>query len=429
MNPNIYQAGIPPTQINSLRYTGANLSVVPVVNVNRAPTVNDGQFPLFTLWRNSDPNAVSPQAEGDLWYYARVNSSVYPEEHIWLRIGTGSSGAVLQFNGDSGFALPTGAGIVSLLGQNVSGSGIQTDASGSTVSHRMLSPYTLGDFSFTNNTAATEVNLETRNNDITSALSWSRIRAVVANGSTADPFFQVGIASTRVYGFGIDNSDSDTFKLTTDPNANTATPSGGLTLLTIGSTGNTTVPAGDFQVIRSQTASGVLNIVTNTSTGGAGSDAIFQAGVLNSGGDAYLQVGVSGFGAWCAGIRNSDSDAFHISAGNTLGTGTNYIRITSAGVISFPNSGYTTGSGLYTAASGVLTSLPGGSFTFVGGTVASIPVPAITANSVVTYSTVALGTVTTVQGILTTITPGVGFVPTSNDATDTSTINWSIVRL
>ncbi len=251
---------------------------------------------------------------------------------IW-QVSSSATAGILRLNADTGFAVPS-LGIISLLGQNVSGSGVGTSATGSTVSYRMQSPYSLGNFLFT---------------------------------------------------------------------------------------------GGNIQVIRSANAQ-VLSVVTNTSTSGSG-DAVFQGGVLTTGGDAYLQVGVSGFGAWCTGIRNSDSQTYHITAGNTLGTGVNYVRITSGGVISFPNSGFTVGAGLYTAASGVLTSLPGGQFIFAAGTHASIPVASITANSVVTYSTVALGTVTTVQGILTTITPGVGFVPTSNDATDTSTVNWSIVRL
>lgn len=119
MSSTIYQAGMPPKQINSLNYTGESLSTVPVVNVPRAPTVNDGQFPLFTLWRNANPSAVLPDAEGDLWYYARVNATVYPAQHVWNKIATGTTpgGSMIGLT-DTALTsvLPNGAGFIQLEG-------------------------------------------------------------------------------------------------------------------------------------------------------------------------------------------------------------------------------------------------------------------------------------------------------------------------
>lgn len=68
-----------------------------------------------------------------------------------------------------------------------------------------------------------------------------------------------------------------------------------------------------------------------------------------------------------------------------------------------------------------------GTFTFSSGTHAKITTTAAVTGSVIVYTVVSLGTVTTAKAILTTIDNGVGFTPTSADATDTSTINWAII--
>ncbi len=127
MNPDIYKAGMPPRQINSLNYVGETLSSVPVVNVARAPRVTDNQFPLFTLWRNSNPSAVLPDAEGDLWYFAKVDTTVYPEQYIWLKIASGTvpGGTMIGLKDTLGTSvLPTGAGFIQLAG----GAGITVTA-------------------------------------------------------------------------------------------------------------------------------------------------------------------------------------------------------------------------------------------------------------------------------------------------------------
>lgn len=116
MVEDIYKAGMPPKQVNGLAYTGLDLSSVPVVNVNRAPTVNDGQFPLFTFWRNSNRFAVAPDAEGDMWFYAKVDGTVDPVQHIWLKVASGTSGPLINFDVPLGTSpvLPDGSGSVTL---------------------------------------------------------------------------------------------------------------------------------------------------------------------------------------------------------------------------------------------------------------------------------------------------------------------------
>jgi len=67
-----------------------------------------------------------------------------------------------------------------------------------------------------------------------------------------------------------------------------------------------------------------------------------------------------------------------------------------------------------------------GTATLVGGTV-NVPTAAAITGSVICLSIVALGTVTDPMPMLITINNGVSFDITSEDATDTSTINWAIV--
>ena len=200
---------------------------VQIINVDGPPNGSEA----------ANPGSIAcDRTNGNLWKKQSGTGNTG-----WEQIASGVEFAT-QYTTDSGVAVPASNNL-NLLGQNLAGSGIQTTALGSTVTHRMLSPYSLAGFSFT---------------------------------------------------------------------------------------------GGNLQVIRSNSGSPVLNVVSNTSTGGAGSDAIFQGGVDPSGGDAYLQVGVSGAGAWCAGVRNSDSDAFYLTSGSTLGSASNVMKVTTAGEINYP---------------------------------------------------------------------------------------------
>lgn len=67
-----------------------------------------------------------------------------------------------------------------------------------------------------------------------------------------------------------------------------------------------------------------------------------------------------------------------------------------------------------------------GQVTLVAGT-ATVTTTAVEAGSVIALTIVTLGTVTDPMPLYVTIDPGVDFDITSEDATDTSTINWAIV--
>lgn len=119
------------------------------------------------------------------------------------------------------------------------------------------------------------------------------------------------------------------------------------------------ITGGDFTVVRDDAAF-VLSAVTNNHNSGSVGDAIFQAGVFPSGGDAYLQTGVSGAGVWCAGVKNNDSDSWWLSFSNTLAGGTPFIKVTTGGIVSLPGAGFTTDGVLYNTAGGVLASTAAG---------------------------------------------------------------------
>ncbi len=115
---------LPPKQINSLQYTGENLFTIPAVNFNRAPNGNDINYPLFTVWRNNDINAVLPDALGDAWLLVKFNAAVQPFQAVWVKF-TGGAGTIDQIDVDAHTApgtdpvLPTAGGVVTVTGAQV----------------------------------------------------------------------------------------------------------------------------------------------------------------------------------------------------------------------------------------------------------------------------------------------------------------------
>lgn len=385
MNPNIYQAGLAPRQINTLNYVGTPLSTVPVVNVPRAPTVTDGQFPLFTLWRNSNTAATFPDAEGDLWYFAKVNASVYPAQYVWNKIATGTtpggtmigltdtaSTAVLPdgagfiqleagagititsdaannklvialtgggpavdtFTTDSGMVTPDGAGNVNLLGQNVAGSGIQVTGSGSTASYRMLSPYALGNFLFSRAVVGTNQFVQIDNLDNTNALSGSLLNIQSGGASGGNAWTAWGIIGVSAFAAGIDNAD-DAWKLT---NSNTFVTAGA-TLLRVTNAGAMSVLVGDFDVTRAANSSTVFSYTGNLGTTLADAQSVTYVGASSTG-DASWKTAIAAVISYCGGIDNSDSDSFKINTNGsgdvTPSTGTNLLRMSASGQQNLP---------------------------------------------------------------------------------------------
>lgn len=105
--------GLPSANSNALKYTGDQINDVPCVSAARAPTTADINYPLLTLWRNSNKLAVLPDAEGDLWYLAKFtpNGQLAPLA-IWIKIiaAVASSGVLTLSDLSSVKVMPDGSG-------------------------------------------------------------------------------------------------------------------------------------------------------------------------------------------------------------------------------------------------------------------------------------------------------------------------------
>jgi hypothetical protein len=232
--------------------------------------------------------------------------------------------------GDSGGALSPTAGNWNILGTTVSGSGISTSGSGSTLAVRMAPNYNLSDFAFQNTAAATTRTLEVNNQDTNSASS-AILRCAVVNASSADAYLQVGHNAAMNYCWGIDNSDSNTLKIVANSNANSATPSGTTVLYTLTSAGAASYIAGNFDITRSFGGGTVSATISNTSNTGS-SNALQQITVAGTtAGDPFTTYTVTGGSSWSVGADNSVSgDPYVIAASTALGT-SNAISIDTSG--------------------------------------------------------------------------------------------------
>lgn len=211
------------------------------------------------------------------------------------------------------------------------------------------------------------------------------------------------------------------------------------------------------QITNSDNTSLTSNARLEVATGGAAS------------GDAGVVFQVSGVATnWFAGLDNSDSDAFVISASATAGT-SNAMRIdhTSLDIQFFGNvdlvAGNLTASGTLTATLGAITATNGnfvfgtagnkiitpaaantataganafGTVTLIAGTI-TVTTTAVTASSIILLTRQSVGA-STALGALTvgTITPGVSFVisadtlatPGTPLAADLSVVGWQIIN-
>lgn len=183
----------------------------------------------------------------------------------------------------------------------------------------------------------------------------------IEQASTGDPVLEFLLTGVKSWCMGVDNSDSDKFKISDQNDAFVSQ------VLEIDGSGNMVI-TGTFTsptLIGGTTTTSPLTYKTTTGVGTTGADHIFQVGnngateamrILNSGlvqvgtgytpsavlncgksnsstaptftieqastGDASMQFVLSGVRAWLMGIDNSDSDKFKIaSANNAFATG------------------------------------------------------------------------------------------------------------
>lgn len=116
--------GQAPSFVNPANYVGDTLYTIAAVNQPRAPTISDRNYPLATLWRNNNNNAVSPDALGDIWALLRFRApSIVPgntqPDAIWAKLVTGSvpGGTVLSLSDTTATkTFPDATGNIQLVG-------------------------------------------------------------------------------------------------------------------------------------------------------------------------------------------------------------------------------------------------------------------------------------------------------------------------
>lgn len=217
-------------------------------------------------------------------------------------------------------------------------------------------------------------------NTSNTASSNARNLIQVAGTSANDAFTQYQVVGTTDWSTGVDNSDSDKYKIsassalgtsdavavdtsgnmvvTGNVNAVNVTASSALTGATGSFSGNVSSSAGTFSgagLAASASSSGgsVITSTTNTSNT-ANSNARVTASVAgSSAGDPYILYDVSGVQNWTEGVDNSDSDKFKISASSALGT-SDVLTLTTAGAATLSSSltvanGFTVSAGTVSA--------------------------------------------------------------------------------
>jgi len=258
------------------------------------------------------------------------NSTTYEISLAQVRITTGG---VITVTDERGFITdPGAAGAVdnSTLNYDTSAKKIRIAPTGSP---------TVAGLSVSASSSGSTV-LATTSNTSNTANSAAKNYIVVAGASAADPTTQFTVSGVTDWAIGIDNSDSDKFKIAA------AGALGSSDVLTLDTSGNATVSGPSLVVTQSNSGGTVVNLTNNTSNtaNSAAKNYIVVAGT--SAGDPFTQYTVTGATDWSVGIDNSDSDKFKISASGALGSSDEMVLDTS-GNVTF--TGGITGASLTTA--------------------------------------------------------------------------------
>ena len=240
----------------------------------------------------------------------------------------------LTLTGNTGGPLSPTAGNWNIVGTSTNG--IQVDGAVSTLTTRMNSPYADGDFSFESQVGG-ETRTLTVQNTVNAAGSQARQLIQVAGATSGDVFTNYSITGIRNYSLGIDNSDSDRFKINTAANPSTGSP-----FFTY-DPGNNNVSFFDYNsgadvtIIKDGGGTDVTLGMANTGTA-AGDDCFISCFTSGATTDSYLRC-IGSAGQYAIGVDTSDSGAFKITQAisATPSTGTICMRSSTTGQVTFPN--------------------------------------------------------------------------------------------
>jgi len=173
-------------------------------------------------------------------------------------------------------------------------------------------------------------------NTSNTASSAAQLQISTAGASGDDPYINFNISGVSDWTVGLDNSDSDQFKITAGATL------GSTDIITATSAGNVTIAGANTTTTKSSSGGTVTTTTANTSnTAGSNARELIQV-AGSTANDAFTQYQVSGSTDWSVGIDNSDSDKFKISASSALGTSDEVVvdtsgNMTVTGNVSAPN--------------------------------------------------------------------------------------------
>lgn len=268
--------------------------------------------------------------------YAEDSGSAVPAAGVLTIHGTGGiatsgSGSTVTIDG-SGIAgletFTTDSGTASPSSQNINiygitsnaGAGIETLASGSTVSVEMHSPFTLSDFDFQSATSGQTRTLTVENTSNT-ASSQATTNIKVAGTSAGNPWYQATVGTTRSWAIGADNAASQALKINTD-NSGSVSPGTGTNTWQMSSSGIRSLP------LQPMFYAYVGTNIANVTGDGTAYNIIFNTAVTNiqsayNTGTGAFTAPVNGVYLFCTGVsvfNIGGADAggtYHFSDGTT----------------------------------------------------------------------------------------------------------------
>jgi len=181
--------------------------------------------------------------------------------------------------------------------------------------------------------AGGDVITRVQNSDDTNLTSHAFFNVLSGGTSGGDPFIHFQIPTALQYSLGIDNSDTDNFKLTDG-----ASPSLGTEYMILDIPASRwEFPINVFEQEIANIGGGVQRIVSNTDNTNAASDAFYHALTGGaSGGDPHIHFEVDGVTEYSLGIDNTDADDFKLTTGASPSAGTELIIVETGGDVIIP---------------------------------------------------------------------------------------------
>ncbi len=186
------------------------------------------------------------------------------------------------------------------------------------------------------------------NNTSDTANSGARLTTRVEADAAGDPYLKLQVGSTTSFSIGIDNSDSDLFKINTDLSGSVS-PSTGTNLFNLGPVGAGGAFVGVFDIAQllvrhDRTDAGTSFGLINSGTTGDNTVARLDIITMSPTGDAYNLFIVAnaspGASAWNVGIQGDPDGDFQfrtpVNAGIPPINGTIRMNMTTGGAITFP---------------------------------------------------------------------------------------------